>query len=99
MPQKSIASFFTRPKQTAAKESVESKENEVPSHPPDKEDVDERETKKRRLLKNDNEPHESPPDDQVRVNIPSPCKLSSSASLLSIQNLEDLDDNMETEHK
>ena len=69
--QKSIASFFTKPKQKPIDESVEAKENEVPSQPPEKEAVDERETKKRRLVKNDIEKEPNQLEDEVRS---TPCR-------------------------
>ena len=72
--QKSIASFFTKPRQNSTNEPVEAKENhEVPSHPPDKEAVDVRETKKRRLVKNESEKEPNQQADEVSLNIPTPC--------------------------
>ena len=80
MPQKSIASFFTKPKQATVKDdepAAAAKEN-VPSEPANAAEA-ERDTKKRRLVKNsEDQGPQQMVEDKVR-------KLDSAMQALSLQ--------------
>lgn len=68
MPQKSIASFFTKPKQHFLKDdepAATAKEN-VPAQPVTEAEA-ERETKKRRLVKNSEDKEQQLPEDQAGI--------------------------------